>query len=120
MQPTRDRAASRRLRDLLESRLTEGITLVEASRLLDADPSHLARTFTAHYGLPPHRYVTGRRVDVARGLLLTGMRPAAVAAAAGFHDQAHLTRHFRRVLGTTPARFARDGTGPGTVPSPIA
>jgi transcriptional regulator GlxA family with amidase domain len=29
-----------------------------------------------------------------------------VAAAAGFHDQAHLSRHFVRVLGTTPGRFA--------------
>ena len=109
LEPAQDRAASRRLRDLLESRLIEGITLAEAGRLLDANPSHLARTFTAHYGLPPHRYVTSRRVDVARGLLLTGMPPAAVAVAAGFHDQAHLTRHFRRVLGTTPARFAEFG-----------
>jgi AraC-like DNA-binding protein len=110
LEPTSDRAASRRLRDLLESRLVEGITLAEAGRVLAMNPSHLARAFTAQYGLPPHRYVTSRRVDVARDLLLTGMRPASVAAAAGFHDQAHLTRHFRRVLGTTPARFASHAT----------
>jgi AraC-like DNA-binding protein len=33
------------------------------------------------------------------------MPPAEVATAAGFHDQPHLTRHFRRVTGTTPGRF---------------
>ncbi|WP_425573548.1 AraC family transcriptional regulator, partial [Streptomyces aureus] len=27
--------------------------------------------------------------------------------AAGFYDQSHLTRHFKRVLGTTPGRYAR-------------
>ncbi|MER6877940.1 helix-turn-helix domain-containing protein, partial [Amycolatopsis sp. NPDC000673] len=59
------------------------------------------------FGLPPHRYVTGRRVDHARRLLLDGTPPAAVATTAGFTDQAHLTRHFRHYLGTTPARFAR-------------
>nr|WP_310206490.1 helix-turn-helix domain-containing protein [Paenarthrobacter nitroguajacolicus] len=45
-------------------------------------------------------------MDRARRLLLDG-RPAAEAAVeAGFHDQSHLTRHFRRVLGTTPGAFA--------------
>ena len=63
--------------------------------------------FTNAYGMPPHRYVTGRRIDLARRLLLDGVRPAEVSAAVGFHDQAHLTRHFRRTLGVTPAAFAR-------------
>lgn len=47
----------------------------------------------------------GRRVDLACHLLLRGRTPAQAAAEAGFHDQAHLTRHFRRTLGTTPAAF---------------
>lgn len=109
----RDDALSTQLRDLLESRLVEGITLAEASQILRATPSRLSRAFVGAFGLPPHRYVTGRRIDRARGLLLDGVPPAAVAAIAGFHDQAHLTRHFRRVLGTTPARFARAGRSRG-------
>jgi transcriptional regulator GlxA family with amidase domain len=48
-------------------------------------------------------------VDAARPLLLSGMPPAEVAVAVGFHDQAHLTRHFKRHTATTPARFARGG-----------
>jgi AraC-like DNA-binding protein len=38
-------------------------------------------------------------------LLLEGEPIADVAVAVGFHDQAHLTRHFRRHVGTTPGRF---------------
>ncbi|GAA2176612.1 AraC family transcriptional regulator [Agrococcus versicolor] len=105
----RDPALALRLRDLLEDRLVDGVPLAEAGRLLGAHPAHLSRSFSAAFGIPPHRYVTGRRVDLARRLLLGGHPPGEVAAAAGFHDQAHLTRHFRRVLGTTPARFAGSG-----------
>ncbi|HWD06636.1 MAG TPA: AraC family transcriptional regulator [Amycolatopsis sp.] len=95
------------LRDLLDAHLPASLTLAEASAVLGAHPVHLVRAFGRRFGLPPHRYVTGRRVDHARRLLLEGTPPAAVAAAAGFTDQAHLTRHFRRYLDTTPARFAR-------------
>lgn len=34
-------------------------------------------------------------------------RTSLAAAAAGFYDRPHLTRHFKRVLGTTPAAYAR-------------
>ncbi|MGI5520435.1 AraC family transcriptional regulator [Micromonospora sp. CA-259024] len=94
-----------RLRELLDARTIEGVTLREAAELLHAHPTHLVRTFTHAHGLPPHSYLTGRRVELARRLLLTGQRPAAAAAAAGFFDQAHLTRHFRRYLGVSPARY---------------
>lgn len=101
-----------RLRELLDARVVDGISLEEASAALGhVHPTHLIRSFRQAYGLPPHAYLTGRRVARARGLLLAGMRPAAVATAAGFYDQAHLTRHFGRYVGISPARFARSGRG---------
>ena len=102
--PSRGLAAD--LRDLLDAHLAEALTLRDAGRLLHAHPDHLVRAFTAAFALPPHRYVIGRRVEAARRRLLAGEAPAAVAVATGFHDQAHLTRHFARTLGTTPARYA--------------
>lgn len=107
-----------RLRELLDARVVEGITLEEASAELGhPHPTQLIRSFRAAYGLPPHAYLTGRRVAMARRLLLAGVRPAEAATAAGFYDQAHLTRHFGRHVGTSPARFARSGPprGPGPV-----
>jgi AraC-like DNA-binding protein len=102
----RDPGLADRLRALLDSRSPAGLPLAEAARLLHAHPAHLVRAFTREYGLPPHRYLTGRRVDLARRLLLAGHPPAEVATAAGFYDQSHLSRHFSRMLGTTPARYA--------------
>jgi AraC-like DNA-binding protein len=102
----RDAPLARRLRELLDERVSESFTLAEAGRVLGAHPSHLVRVFSDSYGIAPHRYVIGRRIDHARHLLLQGHSPAHAAVAAGFHDQSHLTRHFRRVLGTTPGAFA--------------
>ncbi|TDC46916.1 AraC family transcriptional regulator [Jiangella ureilytica] len=96
-----------RLRDLLDERVADGVSLRSAAARLHAHPTHLVRSFTAAFGLPPHRYLTGRRVELARRLLLAGQRPAEVATAAGFYDQAHLTRHFTRYLGVSPGRYAR-------------
>lgn len=103
---TRDAPLARRLRQLLDERLTETFTLAEAGALLGSHPGHLMRVFSETYGIAPHRYVTGRRIDRARRMLLDGHAPAEVAVESGFFDQPHLTRHFRRVLGTTPAAFA--------------
>ncbi|MFE6969369.1 AraC family transcriptional regulator [Isoptericola sp. NPDC057653] len=118
--PPRGLAAD--LRDLLDERLVEGVALGDAGALLGAHPTHLVRAFSRRFGIPPHQYLVTRRVDRARRLLLDGRPPAEAAAAAGFADQAHLTRHFRRVLGTTPARFAASGrpaAGPSVPRRPV-
>jgi AraC-like DNA-binding protein len=47
------------------------------------------------------------RVDVARGLLAAGVPSSDVAQRAGFADQSHLVRSFKRLLRTTPARYGR-------------
>ncbi|WP_308128252.1 AraC family transcriptional regulator [Modestobacter italicus] len=103
----RDDRLADRLRELLDARLTEGVSLEAAAVEFGVHPTHLVRAFTRRHGLPPHRYLTGRRVDRARRLLLAGAPPAEVATAVGFYDQAHLTRHVRRMIGTTPAAYAR-------------
>lgn len=105
-----DRHVARSLRDLLDERLLEGITLEEAARLVHAHPTHLVRAFSGAFGIAPHQYVMSRRVDLARRLLLDGQPAGEVATAVGFYDQSHLTRHFKRVVGITPGRYARTGT----------
>lgn len=103
--PARDAWTARTVRDRLDT--DDPPPLTDLARELGAHPSHLVRAFRREYGLPPHRYVVGRRLDRARRLLLDGMPVAEVAVAVGFHDQSHLTRHFRTLLGTTPAAFRR-------------
>lgn len=107
--PRRNADLARRFRDLLDARLPGTPTLAEASEVLFAHRGHLVRCFSREFGMPPHAYVTGRRVDLARRMLLDGRRPAEVATAVGFYDQSHLHRHFSRMLGVSPASYARGG-----------
>jgi len=63
------------------------------------------RAFHQAYGLAPSDYQRQLRVRVARRLLSRGVPPAVAAAEAGFADQAHLTRWFRRYYGITPGAY---------------
>lgn len=65
------------------------------------------RAFKRRYGLPPQSYRMRVRMAIAQRMLREGAAPAFVAAELGFVDQSHLTRHFKRVLGVTPAVYAR-------------
>ncbi|MGW0912126.1 AraC family transcriptional regulator [Streptomyces sp. NPDC002784] len=109
-------ALARRLRELLDERVVEGLSLQEAAGLVQAHPAHLVRAFSTAYGIAPHQYLNSRRVDRARRLLLDGRPIGEVAAATGFYDQAHLTRHFRKLVGTTPGRYAGTGARHGERP----
>ncbi|MDW4907868.1 AraC family transcriptional regulator [Streptomyces sp. ADMS] len=111
--PRADPPLARQLRELLDERLVDGIALDEAARLVHAHPAHLVRAFSAAFGMPPHRYLTARRVERARRLLLDGLPPGEVATATGFYDQAHLTRHFKKLVGVPPGRYRLSGgSGP--------
>ncbi|MFE7860035.1 AraC family transcriptional regulator [Streptomyces sp. NPDC057403] len=104
--PRPDPALARRLRELLDEHVVAGLTLDDAAALLHAHPAHLVRAFSTAYGIAPHQYLNSRRVDRARRLLLDGRPPGEVASATGFFDQSHLTRHFRKLVGVTPGRYA--------------
>jgi len=103
--PRRDPALARQLRELLDARVAAGVTLEEAARLLHAHPAHLVRAFSTAYGIAPHQYLMSRRIGRARRLLLDGVPPGEVASVTGFYDQAHLTRHFKKLVGVTPGRY---------------
>jgi AraC-like DNA-binding protein len=97
------------LRAYLDRRLFQPVTIADAAADLGASPTQLARSFSATFGIAPHAYVLGRRLEAARARILDGEPLAEVAAEVGFYDQAHLSRHFRRFIATTPGRFVAAG-----------
>ncbi|WP_405392942.1 AraC family transcriptional regulator [Streptomyces sp. NBC_01102] len=108
--PAHDRRVARELRALLDRHYVEGLTLRDAADRLHTHHTHLVRAFSREFGMAPHQYLTGRRVDLARRLLLGGMRAPEVATSVGFYDQSNFSRHFKRVVGTSPGHYARTGT----------
>ena len=81
--------------------------LDELAALAGLSRFHFIRVFQRTTGQAPHAYLTTRRIMMARRLLAAGDRPAEVAVACGFADQAHLTRLFRRAVGLPPGQYAR-------------
>jgi AraC-like DNA-binding protein len=105
-----DRQLAERLRADLDDHLFERLTMAAAAKTIGADPTRLARAFARTFGIAPHAYVTGRRIDAARDRILEGQPLADVAAEVGFADQAHLTRRFTAFLGVTPGHYQREAT----------
>jgi len=94
--------------ELLEERLADPPALAELAAMTGLSQFALLRAFRAQTGLPPHAYLNQLRVRRARTLLDTGITPAEVAMTTGFADQAHLTRHFKRVVGVPPGAYQRE------------
>lgn len=112
--PETDRSGvATQLRELLDSAIQEPVTLADVAQQLQRSAPHLVRTFSAAYGVSPHAYLIGKRVDAARKLLLDGVPSAQVAPAVGFYDQSHLTRHFKRHTSVPPTAFATSHTHAG-------
>lgn len=98
---------------ILDADPASRVSLSELAAAVNLTPSVLAHSFRAALGLAPHTYRLGARVQLARQLLSTGRRVSEVALQSGFADQAHFTRVFKRVTGTTPGAFQKAGQQAG-------
>lgn len=99
--------AVREVRAFLDAYPEAAVTLSGLAARVGLSPAHLARSFRAALGVPPHTYQMAARVRLARRLLDAGEGPAGAALSAGFADQAHLTRVFKRVVGVPPGSYRR-------------
>ncbi|MDT3400036.1 AraC family transcriptional regulator [Streptomyces sp. B1866] len=97
-----------RARAILEERMADPPTLAALAAELGTGPFALLRAFRAAYGMPPHTWLTDARVRRARHLLDAGSTPADTAAAVGFTDQSHLSRHFARIVGVPPGAYRKE------------
>jgi len=104
-----DRRVAARIRELIQDSARDpgGGELTADDLAVAAGCSRYAayRAFRQVYGLAPSDYQRELRVRTARRLLTAGVEPALAAAEAGFADQAHLTRWFRRYYGVTPGAY---------------
>ncbi|WP_213307919.1 AraC family transcriptional regulator [Paraburkholderia sacchari] len=100
-----DYVAARRARDYLHANFTRVVTLDEVEIATGRDRWSLSHDFRTFYGTSPYRYLTMRRLDAVRSMLLSGTSLASAAANAGFADQSHMTRHFLKTFGQTPGHW---------------
>lgn len=103
--PTARRAMAR-AREFLAAEAHRTVASEELEKITGLDRFALARHFRLASGTSPHRFQVGRRLARARALIARGTPLSETAAATGFADQSHLTRHFVARFGLTPGRWA--------------
>ncbi len=92
--------------DRLDEEFRYGITTSDVAEEAGVHPVHLAATFRKFHGETIGEYVQSRRIEYACGALGDKDRPLSeIALDAGFSDQSHFTRVFRRFTGLTPGAF---------------
>jgi AraC family transcriptional regulator len=105
-----------RVRAYIDRNLDRPIHLRDLSAVARRSPAHFSRKFKLAFGEPPHAYVVRRRLEKACQLMMTSVASLSeIALIAGFSDQAHLCRLFRRAFGQSPASWRREGGAPGEV-----
>ena len=93
--------------DFVMSQLDQDVSLLTLAEKAHVSPFHFARQFRDTVCLTPHQFVLQQRIQRAINLIKIGKLPLAqIAVEVGFYDQAHFTRAFRRVTGTSPARYS--------------
>ena len=97
--------SARRARECLWARATENVSQSELAREVGLSRFELSRVFKAAYGMPPHAWQLQVRVQRAKEMLKVGTSAGETAIRAGFADQAHLCRVFKKATGCTPARY---------------
>ncbi|MEO1520952.1 MAG: AraC family transcriptional regulator [Cyanobacteria bacterium J06633_2] len=97
--------AVRLVQTYLEEHYTENVSIDTLSQLGNLSPYYLIRSFHQQIGLPPHLYQRQVRLLKAKQSLNTCQSLAAIATDAGFFDQSHFTRSFKRVFGLTPGQY---------------
>jgi AraC-like DNA-binding protein len=100
-----DDSALARARQFLDAETIRVIRSSELEQITGLTRYGLARQFRSAFGTSPYHYSLMRRLDCARAQLRRNRSLADVALAAGFADQAHLSRMFKHAFGVTPARY---------------
>lgn len=98
----------RRVTAFIEDNCLRNIRLGELAELTELSQSYFSHAFKAATGLPPHQWHMKARMRKVEEMLAKPDLPLTeIAVAAGFADQAHFTRTFRRLTGVTPAAWRR-------------
>jgi AraC-like DNA-binding protein len=109
-------ALVRQVRQYLDANFEHPFSIATLADSLGLSSSHLQHRFSQEMGEPPMAYLIRLRVEKAKQLLRRGLPIKQVAGETGFYDSSHLARHFKRLVGQTPAKYAEiaDGARHGT------
>lgn len=103
----RERARLKTVKDYLYQNFLEKVTLDDLEKISGLSKFYLIHLFKAEYNVPPHAYQTLLRVNFAKKELRRQRSIADTALYAGFFDQSHFTKTFKKYVGVTPESYQK-------------
>jgi AraC family transcriptional regulator len=99
---------ARKIRDYIDAHIAETLSVADLCALIQRSDAHFSRSFKRTFGESPHAFVIRRRLKWAvQYMLQTDASLSEIALRCGFTDHAHLCKHFRQIIGSTPASWRR-------------
>jgi len=93
---------------MMQRDFSRSISILDVACQCRLSFSHFIRAFSNTVGIAPYAWFVQKRVQHAEALLIGTQLPIVqIALECGFTDQAHFTKAFAKVNGTTPARWRR-------------
>lgn len=92
-------------RNHLVSNSSRDVSVEELSDVCGLSKFHLIRAFKKRFGITPRKFLISQRVSVAKQLMVSGVTPIQAALDAGFNDQSHLNRCFKKLTTLSPGQF---------------
>ena len=100
----------------IEENFRDKLHIEDAAKAASMSVSYFSYFFRERTGRSFREYVSQRRIEAAKVILLQGGTAAEAAAGAGFPDTAYFNRVFKKTQGVTPSAFRRiNGTKPETI-----
>ena len=96
------------LAQFIDEHLAEDVSLSSLAELVHLSPFHFSRAFKQSFNMPPHRYLTNRRIERAKSLLVERkLSVTEIGHEVGFSETSSFTSAFRKITGETPTDYRR-------------
>ncbi len=102
----------RTARNFIEENLAEDLNIEAIARAVGMSPYHFAHAFKAAAGLPPHKFVMQRRLEVAKSLLRgSSLGLTEIAQRVGYSSASHFSSGFHKLARVSPSEFRKGSRG---------
>ena len=105
---TKNTILALKIKEYLKDNINEDILLEDISNDMNLSIVHILRIFKKEFGLPIHSYILNKKIHLARKLISQNIPISQVAQTAGFFDQSHLNKSFKRVFQLTPKEYQKN------------